>query len=116
MLVFHSISPRTAAQIDKIFIKFSLTRRADAEFVGAFKKFGALVVRLEKDKLADWVKLSDLDGPPRMKPFWEARVRKRFGAKHVDLGVRTLEFEVWNLSGAWMFGFGSLFARTPAAK
>jgi hypothetical protein len=90
VLVLNSVSSRTAAQIDKIFLKFSPTRRAEAKFVGEFKKFGAIVVRLEKEKLSDWVKLSDLDDPPRMKPFWEAKFRKRFGNKHVDLAVNRI--------------------------
>lgn len=85
VLVPYSVDSRVAAQIDKIFIKFSPTQRTEAQFLGAYKKFGAFVVRLTKGTLPAAIRLAEADDPPRMRPFWEARTRKRFGNKYVDL-------------------------------
>ncbi|HUT57314.1 MAG TPA: PDZ domain-containing protein [Phycisphaerae bacterium] len=78
------LTSQLAAQIDRLFIKFSPTRRTEAQFVGAFKDFGGFLVRLTKGKLPASVRLAK-DDPPRMRPLWEARIRKRFGDKYVDL-------------------------------
>ena len=85
VLVLQGLSETAAAMLDKVSIKFSPTKRAEANFVGAYKKFGGFVVRLAKEKLPAFILLSEANDPPRMRPFWEATVRKRFGNKYVDL-------------------------------
>jgi len=84
ILIPRPLDSKMARQIDKVLVKFSPTDRKPATFVGAYKKFGAFVVKLEKGKLPAAVRLAAED-LPRMRPFWEGRIRKRFGNKYVDL-------------------------------
>jgi len=84
ILVPLALTREIAGTIDKIYVKFSPTDRRRAEFVGAYKDFGAFVVRLQKDKLPAHVQPAK-DDPPAMKPFLVVNPRKRFGSKYVDL-------------------------------
>ncbi|MCD6303516.1 MAG: PDZ domain-containing protein, partial [Planctomycetes bacterium] len=87
--VLRRIDSRTAKNIEKIYIKESSGGRLAAEFVGAWREVGGFVVRLAKGKLPAWVVPAGQD-PPRMRPFWTARLRKRLGQKYVDLSTNRL--------------------------
>jgi hypothetical protein len=89
ILVPAALNREVAAAIDKITVKFSATDRRKAEFVGAYKGFGAFVVRLPGDKLPAYVKPARQD-LPFMKPFLAAGTRKRFGDKYIDLTANRL--------------------------
>jgi len=84
ILVPTPLDRRTATLIDKIYVEYSPRDRRRAEFLGAYKDFTGFVVRLQEGKLPAHVELATED-PKRMKPFWVARARKKFGEKHVDL-------------------------------
>ncbi len=84
VLVPMRLSSKVAAEIETISLKFTPFRRTPVEFVGAFKDFGAFLVRLPKGSLSAHVALARSD-LPKMRPFWVACARKRFGAKYVDL-------------------------------
>jgi len=90
ILVPQSVNSSLAAQIGKIYVKFSPTSRQRVDFVGAYKDFGAFVVKLRKGKLPAHFKQADQD-LPLMRPFWVARPRKRFGKKYVDLRRNRIE-------------------------
>jgi len=89
ILVPMPLDRKTAAKIDKIYVKYSPTDRAPASFVGAYKDFAAFLVKLDKGKLPACLKLAAAD-PGRMKPFLVARTRKRQGKKYVDLTTNRL--------------------------
>ena len=84
ILVPRPLNSEMAKKIDKIYVKLSPTKRLPASFAGAYKKFAAFVVKLDKGALPASIPLADRD-PVRMRPFWAARIRKRFGKKYVDL-------------------------------
>ena len=84
ILVPMRLNSKVAAEIDKISVKFSPWSRAPADFLGAFKDFGAFVIQLRKGRLPAQVELAGQELPP-MRPFWVAHARKKFGAKYVDL-------------------------------
>jgi len=84
ILVPRPLNSEMAKKIDKIYVKLSPTKRLPASFAGAYKKFAAFVVKLDKGALPASIPLADKD-PVRMKPFWAAKIRKRFGKKYVDL-------------------------------
>jgi S1-C subfamily serine protease len=89
IIVPMPLDRKTAAKIDKIYVKYSPTDRAPASFVGAYKDFAAFMVKLDKGKLPACLKLAAAD-PDRMKPFLVARARKRQGKKYVDLTTNRL--------------------------
>ena len=89
IIVPMPLDRKTAAKIDKIYVKYSPTDRAEASFVGAYKDFAAFLVKLDKGKLPACLKLAAGD-PGRMKPFLVARARKRQGKKYVDLTTNRL--------------------------
>jgi len=89
IVVPRAIDSRMARQIERVYVKHSPTRRENVEFVGAYREIGAFVVRLTRGKLAAQVRLAPAD-PPRMRPFWMARLRKRHGRKYVDLSTNRL--------------------------
>lgn len=84
ILVPRPLNSEMAKKIDKIYVKLSPTKRLPASFAGAYKKFAAFLVKLDKGVLPASIPLADKD-PVRMRPFWAARIRKRFGKKYVDL-------------------------------
>lgn len=84
IVIPRTLEATTAGQIERMDVKFSPSVRSEAEFVGAYKDFGAIVVKLKKGTLPTFLAMSPSDLPP-MKPFWEARMRKRSGDKYVDL-------------------------------
>lgn len=84
ILVPLRLNSKVAAEIDKISVKFSPWSRKPADFVGAFKDFGAFVIKLRTGALPAQVALAEQD-LVRMRPFWVARARKKFGSKYVDL-------------------------------
>ncbi len=100
IVVLSPIDSKMAREIEKIYIKHSPTRREDVEFVGAYKEIGAFVVRLTGGKLPAQVRLASAD-PPRMRPFWMARLRKRHGGKHVDLSTNRLYGKVRGYKGEY---------------
>jgi hypothetical protein len=83
ILVPSPMERETAAQIDRIQLKLPSGRRASARFVGAYKGFAAFLIEAPGGKLKH-VRPASAD-LPRMRPFWVARARKKFGAKYVDL-------------------------------
>ena len=89
IVVLHPIDSKLARQIEKVYLKHSPTRREDVAFVGAYKEIGGFVVRLTRGKLPARVPLAAAD-PQRMRPFWMARLRKRYGKKYVDLSTNRL--------------------------
>jgi len=89
IIVPMPLDRKTAAKIDKIYVKYSATDRARASFVGAYKEFAAFRIKLDKGKLPAFLKLAAAD-PARMKPFLVARARKRQGKKYVDLTTNRL--------------------------
>jgi len=89
VVVLRSLGRKVARQIEKIYIKHSPTRRQEVQFVGAFKDIGGFCVRVTKGKLPARAELAGAD-PQRMRPFWQARMRKRLGEKYVDLSTNRL--------------------------
>lgn len=89
VVVLRSIDRKVARQIEKIYIKHSPTRRQEVQFVGAFKDIGGFCVRVTKGKLPAHAEFAGTN-PQRMRPFWQARMRKRLGEKYVDLSTNRL--------------------------
>ncbi|GAF78477.1 unnamed protein product, partial [marine sediment metagenome] len=89
ILVPMHMDSKQAAKIDKFFVKFSPRDRRPADWVGAYKDVGAFVIRLSKGKLPAYLQLAGKD-LLRMKPFWMARPRKRYGTTYVDLTTNRL--------------------------
>lgn len=80
---------KMASRIMEIFVEFSPEKRTPAKFVGAFKGFGAFVVRLEKGKLP--AKITPAAKPlPRMMPFLTAHAIEKFSQKHLILRTNRL--------------------------
>ena len=88
-VVLSPIDSKMARQIERLYVKDSPTHRRDVAFVGAYESIGGFVVRLTKGRFGAWVRPADRD-PQRMRPFWMARLRKRFGQKYVDLSTNRL--------------------------
>jgi S1-C subfamily serine protease len=88
-VVLQQIDSKMARQIERLYVKDSPTRRQEVQFVGAFKSIGGFVVKLAKGQFPAWVPLAGED-PQRMRPFWMAHPRKRFGQKYVDLSTNRL--------------------------
>lgn len=90
ILVPMNLERETADQISSIFLKHSNSRRTPLDFVGAYKSFAAFVVRMpEGSKVPGAVAMAKSD-LPRMKPFWVGTMRKKFGAKYLDLKTNRL--------------------------
>jgi hypothetical protein len=89
VLVPRPLDSALARQIEKIYLKHSPAKRQPARFVGAFRKIGAFLVAAEGGDLPAFAKPAAGD-PERMKPFWTARLRKRLGAKYVDLATNRI--------------------------
>lgn len=89
VLIPRQLDSALARQIEKIYIKHSPSKRQPAKFVGAFKRIAAFMVSSEGGDLPAHAKLAKSD-PNRMKPFWTARLRKRLGAKYVDLATNRI--------------------------
>ena len=89
VLVPKRLDSKMAGDIERIYIKHYPTQRQEVQFVGAFKEIGAFLVRLPAGELPARAPLAQAD-PPRMRPLWMARLRKRYGANHVDLSTNRL--------------------------
>ena len=89
ILVPTSLDSKQAAKMDKFFVKFSPRDRRPADWVGAYKDVGGFVVRLREGKLPAYLQLADKD-LLRMRPFWVARPRKRYGKTYLDLTTNRL--------------------------
>jgi hypothetical protein len=89
IVVPRPLDSKMAREIDRLYLKHSPTRREDLQFVGAYREIGGFVVRLAAGKLPAHVVPAGAD-PKRMRPFWMARTRKRFGRKYVDLSTNRL--------------------------
>jgi len=100
VLVPLPLDRNSANLIDKIYLKLSPLDRRRVDFVGAFKDFSAFVVALPKGQLPNYVKPAKSD-LPKMKPFWAARVRKRFGDMYVDLTTNRLYGKVRGYAGQY---------------
>ena len=102
ILVPVPLTRQAAAQIEKIQVKFSPRDRAEGEFVGAFKGFGAVVIKLAKGKLPAHVSVAErTEDLPRMKPFWVARMEKRFGKKYVRLSTNRIVGKMRGYAGKY---------------
>ena len=112
ILVPTPLDRRTAAQIDKIYVKHSPTNRQAAEFVGAYKGFSAFVVRLSKGTLPAHVELAPAD-PPRMTPFLVANMRKKQGKKYVDLATGRIQGKARGYAGKYHW---TIFGETRAGS
>lgn len=82
-------SRKIAAQIDRIDIKYSPTRRARCRFAGAYKDFGAAVIELVQGAFPGHVALGKAD-PPRMRPLWAVSAREKNGRTDVDITLTRL--------------------------
>lgn len=86
LLVPQVLDRKVAAQVDSISVELAPGQRRTLKFVGAYKQFGAFLLRLEKGTFPSHVELlapgQDL---PAMQPFWAAVPGKRFGQTHVRL-------------------------------
>lgn len=89
IVVPQPLDRETADQVDKMFLKHSPSKRTRLEFVGAFKDFTAFVLRLPEGKLPASVNLAKNDYP-RMKPFWQGSIRRKFGKMYLDLATNRL--------------------------
>ncbi|HOF17745.1 MAG TPA: PDZ domain-containing protein [Phycisphaerae bacterium] len=100
LLIPEGITRQSAAQIRRIFLKEPPAAQRRADFVGAYKGFDAVLLRLREGKLPAHVELGR-DDPQRMKPFWAATCRERFGRKYVDLGTARLVGKQRGYAGAY---------------
>ncbi len=89
ILVPMHMDSKQAAKVDKFFVKFSPRDRRPADWVGAYKDVGAFVIKLSKGKLPAHLQLAGKD-LLRMRPFWVARPRKRYGKTYVDVTINRL--------------------------
>jgi len=108
LLIPQVLDRKVAAQVDRISVELAGQRRT-LRFVGAYKQFGAFLVRLEKGAFPSHVELvpkgQDL---PQMQPFWTAVVGKRFGQTHVRLMTNRLIGK--------SRGYGGAFHDEPASN
>jgi hypothetical protein len=103
LLVPEPIDSKSAAQIDKIFVRFSPQDRRPAEFVGAYKDIGGFVVRLTEDKLPAHLRPAE-DDPAELRPLWVASPRKRFGKTYVDLKTNRIYGKSRGYAGKYHWG------------
>ena len=91
LLVPQVLDRKVAAQVDRISIEPASGQRRTLKFVGAYKQFGAFLLRLEKGTFPAHVELAPANQDlPRMQPFWAAIPGKRFGQTHVRLMTNRL--------------------------
>jgi len=106
ILIPRNLTTKMALAMDKLYVKVSPRIRRRADFVGAYKGFGAFVIRLRKGRLPAHVKLSRHD-LPRMLPFWAAHSRKRFGKTYVDLTTNRIFGKQRGYAGKYHWYAGS---------
>ena len=100
ILVFGTLDAPTASAIDKFFVKLSPTDQRPLEFVGAYKNFGAFLLRAPEGVVGSHIEMSK-DDPGRIRPFWTAELRKRFGRKHAELTLNRLAERQRGYGGAY---------------
>ncbi len=83
------LTRKKASKITGIFVKFSPEKRTQAQFVGAYKGFGAFLIRLEDEKLPAYLTPA-LKPLERMVPFLAAQAIEKFGKKYLKIRTNRL--------------------------